>query len=65
VKTCRHSASSPSRVKDAPRLHGTKQLETLLTDPVIEANLARASAHMRSRSGTEKAAALLDGLVRR
>jgi MGT family glycosyltransferase len=42
-----------------------KNLETLLTDPGIKANLARASAHMRGRSGTEKAAALLDRLVRR
>ena len=41
--------------------------EALLTgavaDPEIRANLARASAHMQSRSGTEKAAALLDRLV--
>jgi hypothetical protein len=31
----------------------------------MKGNLERASAHMRGRSGTEKAAALLDGLVRR
>ena len=41
-----------------------RNLATLLTDPEIKANLARASAHMRGRSGTDKAAALLDGLVR-
>jgi UDP:flavonoid glycosyltransferase YjiC (YdhE family) len=42
-----------------------RNLETLLNDPVMKGNLERASAHMRGRSGTEKAAALLDGLVRR
>ena len=41
-----------------------RNLGTLLTDPVMKGNLERASAHMRGRSGTEKAAALLDGLVR-
>jgi UDP:flavonoid glycosyltransferase YjiC (YdhE family) len=42
-----------------------RNLETLLTDPLIRANLDCASAHIPSRSGTEKAAALLDQLVRR
>jgi UDP:flavonoid glycosyltransferase YjiC (YdhE family) len=42
-----------------------RNLETLLTDPTMRANLERASAHMQSRSGTEKAATLLEKLVRR
>jgi MGT family glycosyltransferase len=39
-----------------------KAIETLLTDPVIAANLARAKAHMQAHQGAEKAARLLDRL---
>ncbi len=39
-------------------------LETLLTDRAMQERLARTKAHMQSEKGTEKAARLLDGLLR-
>jgi len=41
-----------------------KAIETLLTDRVMQANLAEAKAHMQAHSGPEKAAKLLDRLAR-
>ncbi|MGH6821369.1 MAG: glycosyltransferase, partial [Methylocella sp.] len=41
-----------------------KAIETLLTDPFMAGNLARAKAHMQAQNGPEKAARLLDQLVR-
>jgi len=40
-------------------------LETCLTDEGIQANLRTTSKHMQSRSGTQKAAAILDELLSR
>jgi len=39
-------------------------LETLLTDAAMHAKLRQTSAHMQARDGAQKAATLLDGLVR-
>ncbi len=39
-------------------------IDRLLTDPVMKARLAATSAHMRREKGTEKAARLLDGLLK-
>jgi hypothetical protein len=36
MKTCCHSASSPSRVKDAPRLPGTKHLVCQATGTIVD-----------------------------
>jgi MGT family glycosyltransferase len=41
-----------------------KAIETLLTDRAMQAKLAATSAHMRSEDGRQKAARLLDGLLK-
>jgi UDP:flavonoid glycosyltransferase YjiC (YdhE family) len=41
-----------------------KAIETLLTDRAVQAKLAATSAHMRSEDGRQKAARLLDGLLK-
>ncbi len=41
-----------------------RALETLITDRAMREKLAATSAHMQGASGTEKAASLLDGLLR-
>ena len=40
-------------------------LETMVTAQAMKDRLTKTSAHMRGQSGTEKAARLLDGLMRR
>ena len=39
-------------------------LNTLVTDQAMQAKLQATSAHMRAQSGTEKAAKLLDQLLK-
>lgn len=53
----------------SPRYDWTEEgliamIETCLTDPAMKARLAATSAHMQSQNGPEKAAGLLEGLLK-